>query len=94
MAAVSDYIPIAVAILGGGGLMGSVYALLKLRPEAGQMAVTTAQGVLVMQTQTIDRLEKENTQLRQRLELLEAMVDELRRKERERARRENGDPHD
>lgn len=54
-----DVIVLAVGILGSGGLIGAVIALLKLRPEAGQIMVTTAQGVVIVQTGVIDSLRSE-----------------------------------
>lgn len=70
-----------------GGFLGSIYALLKLRPEAGQITVTAAQGALVVQSGVIDdlneelkrvkdeviALRKENTELKKRVVELERL---------------------
>ena len=50
---------VIVGLLGGGGLLGGLYALLKLRPEAGQITVTAAQGAVIVQTGVIENLKKE-----------------------------------
>lgn len=73
-----DIIPIVVAVLGSGGLLGGIYALLKLRPEAGQIVVTAAQGALIVQSGVIDSLRAENDRLRQRVDQLESEVRSLR----------------
>lgn len=89
---VRDLLPLIVSLIGAGGLVGAVIALIKLRPEAGQIVVTAAQGALIVQTgvidslkeytarqqQRIDALEGENTNLRERLQILERDLRELR----------------
>jgi cell division protein FtsB len=72
-----SFVPIIVAILSGGGLAGGVYALLKLRPEAGQIVVTAAQGALVVQAGVIEALVEENNRLRARVTALESRLQEL-----------------
>lgn len=52
-------VALAVGIIGGGGLAGAIVALLKVRPEAGQIVVQTAQGVVLMQSTMIDDLRGE-----------------------------------
>ena len=64
--------PLLVALLGAGGIIGGLVALMKLRPEAGQIVVTAAQGALIVQGGVIKSLEEENKRLRDRVEALEA----------------------
>jgi cell division protein FtsB len=68
----SDVTPFLIAILGTGGLAGGIVAFLKIRPEAGQIAVTASQGALIVQSGVIDELRKENERLRDRLTAIEA----------------------
>lgn len=77
--AFNDVVPVIVAILGSGGLLGGIYALLKLRPEAGQIVVTAAQGALIVQTGVIESLREENERLQRRVSTLELQVSELKR---------------
>jgi len=76
MMTLREILPVIVAVLGSGGLLGGIYALLKLRPEAGQIVVTAAQGALIVQTGVIDSLRIENDRLRQRVSSLEALREE------------------
>ena len=69
-----SWIPVIIALIGTGGIGGAIVAFLKVRPEAGQIAVTASQGALVVQTGVIDTLNKENVNLRNRLENLESKV--------------------
>lgn len=64
--------PALVLILGSGGIVGAIVAFLKIRPEAGQIAVTASQGALVVQSGVIDDLREENAHLRARLNAVEA----------------------
>lgn len=54
-----DIVLLIVGILGSGGVVGAIVALLKFRPEAGQLMVTTAQGVVILQTSVVETLQKE-----------------------------------
>lgn len=75
----SEYLQIIQIILGfllSGGFLAGIYAILKIRPEAGQITVVAAQGAVVVQTGVIDslreemaRLRTEVTELRQELEV-------------------------
>ena len=76
-AELADFTPIIIAILGGGGIVGAVVAFLKVRPEAGQIAVTASEGALVVQTGVIDNLRKENDNLRQRMETMETRIQKV-----------------
>ena len=74
LAALSDWVPVIVTVLGGGGIVGAIVAFLKIRPEAGQIAVVASQGALIVQTGVIETLREENSQLRDRMEELESKV--------------------
>lgn len=50
------FVLLATAIL-GGGFLGGIALLLKVRPEAGSINVKAAETVVVMQTDYIERLE-------------------------------------
>lgn len=52
------WVPLASALLAGGGVFGAVALLLKVRPEAGQIVVQAAEGIVVMQANVINDLEK------------------------------------
>lgn len=67
-----DLAPIILAVLGGGGIFGGIYALLKLRPEAGQITVVAAQGAVVVQQGVIETLRDEIRRHMHRIEALEA----------------------
>lgn len=74
----AQLIPVLVAALGGGGLVGAVVALFKLRPESGAIVVTAAQGALVVQSSVLNELHKENERLRNRVSTLERELAALR----------------
>lgn len=75
---ITELIPIVVAVLGAGGLIGAVVALVKLRPESGQIVVTAAQGALVVQSGVIDSLQKENARQQIRIDELQNDNNQLR----------------
>ncbi len=54
-----DFVPVIIALVGTGGILGGIVAILKVRPESGQIAVTASQGALVVQTGVIENLKKE-----------------------------------
>lgn len=57
-----DYTPLLTGIISfvfGGGLVTAIIALYKVKPEAGQIVVTAAQGALLVQTGVIENLKKE-----------------------------------
>jgi hypothetical protein len=70
--AFTDSLPYIVSVVLGGGFLGGIYALLKLRPEAGQITVTAAQGAVIVQTGVIDTLKSELIRSQGRIEALEA----------------------
>lgn len=76
MSAVVDtgLLTVIIAVLGGGGFLGGIVLLLKLRPEAGQITVSAAQGAVIVQTGVIDSLATENERLQARIDALEKTV--------------------
>lgn len=60
-----------ITLIFSGGFLGGIYALLKLRPEAGQIVVTAAQGALVVSTGVIETLKEELVRLEAKIDLLE-----------------------
>lgn len=64
----TDLTPIIIAIVGGGGIIGAVVAFIKVRPEAGQIAVTASQGALIVQTGVIGTLREEVDRANAKLE--------------------------
>lgn len=81
-------VTIAVSVIGTGGLFGGIYALLKLRPEAGQITVSAANGALIVQTGVIDSLREELARVRTENERLSGLY-EKERTERQKEREEN-----
>ena len=75
---ITDLLPVIVAVLGAGGLIGAVVALVKLRPESGQIVVTAAQGALIVQTGVIDSLKNENVRQQARIDALQMENMQLR----------------
>lgn len=63
-----DIVVLIIGIVGTGGISAALIGWYKLKPEAGQIMVTTAQGVLLVQTGVIDTLNAE----------LERVSDELK----------------
>ncbi len=91
MADTSTIIVSVITLLGGSGFLAGVVALIKLRPEAGQITVTAAQGAVIVQSGVIKDLrdelkrindelieeKKENADLRKRLSAFEQKLHEL-----------------
>jgi hypothetical protein len=77
-----DIVTVIASLVGSGGLLGSIYLLMKFRPEAGSIIVKSAEGVMVMQSGYIDKLEKRVANLEEevrRLSLeLKKAYDDLR----------------
>jgi hypothetical protein len=65
-----DIVILIAAIVGSGGVVAAIVALVKLRPEAGQILVTTAQSVVIVQTSVIENLEKQLNRVSNELEEL------------------------
>lgn len=81
LASASDtYLPLIIAVIGSGGLIGGIAAFLKLRPEKDSIVVNAAQGALLVQTGIVEQLRLELERAHTRIaacEGLEARVDEL-----------------
>lgn len=73
-----DLVSLFVALLGAGGLVGAVVALVKLRPESGQIVVTAAQGALVVQSGVIESLRNQNAHQQARIDDLQMENNQLR----------------
>jgi len=73
-ASLSDYTGLIIAVLGGGGIIGAVVAFLKVRPEAGQIAVTASEGALNVQIGVINTLRQENESLRKRIDAVDSKL--------------------
>lgn len=78
---------IVISVIGGGGLVGGLVALLKVRPEQSQILVSTARDVVVIQREAMTDLqhrlaavEAERDALRARVGELEANVASLQRR--------------
>lgn len=54
-----------ISFIFGGGLVTAVVALYKVKPEAGQIVVTAAQGALLVQSGVLENLQKEIARLNQ-----------------------------
>ncbi len=73
---IQDWLPGIVSTLFGGGIVAAIVALYKVKPEAGQIVVTAAQGALLVQTGVIDNLKKE-------IERLNGEVSDLKKENQE-----------
>jgi hypothetical protein len=70
----NDTVLIAIiSVLGGTGLVGGIVALIKVRPEAGQILVNAAKDVVVIQQGAM-------TDMQRRLAEAEAARDALRQR--------------
>lgn len=67
----SDWLPVAITALGGGGIFGAIVAFVKVKPEAGQIVVKAAQGAVVVQSGVIDDLREQLEAQDKRIEILE-----------------------
>lgn len=74
----TQVITIVAVLVGSSGVFGGIYALLRLRPEAGQITVTASQGALIVQTGVIETLRQENERLHSRVNSLERENEDLR----------------
>lgn len=55
----NETLAIVAAILGGGGLGGTIVAFVKMRPEANRILVDAAEGAVVVQVKVIAELRTE-----------------------------------
>lgn len=72
-----------IGILFGGGVSAAVATFIKVRPEAGQILVTTAQGAVVVQTGVIESLQRELARISSELDEMRAENSGLRARIRE-----------
>jgi len=73
-----DIISLLIQFILSGGFLGGVYALLKLRPEAGQIVVTSAQSAVIVQSGVIENLREELERIEARFDAQEAEIISLR----------------
>lgn len=73
----NDWVTLVAILAGAGGWAGSVYALLKARPEIGMITVSAAHDVVLIQKGMIDDLRSENVALRDQVEALRVRVRNL-----------------
>ncbi len=74
-----DFTPVLTGIISfvfGGGLVTAIIALYKVKPEAGQIVVTAAQGALLVQSGVIENLQKEINRLGVEVEGLKTKLGE------------------
>lgn len=57
-------VQLVIAVIGGGGLIGSGVALFKLRPDVNSAAVTDAQGAMKSMRELNDELKERLSELR------------------------------
>lgn len=67
----TEYIPWAIALLGGGGVVGAIVAFIKVKPEAGQLVIKAAEGAVVVQSGVIEDLREQLEAQSLRIDLLE-----------------------
>lgn len=82
-----QYLPSIVLLLSTGGLIGAIAILVKLRPEAGQIIVTQAQGAVIVQGKVIDDLQEQNAELKEENRQIKAENTEIKSQNRELKRR-------
>lgn len=70
---------IIAAFVGGGGVAGLISVVIKVRPEANQVIVTSAQGAVVIQSTVIDDLNEQLDRVGKRLEAQEALSERLKK---------------
>lgn len=67
----TELTPVIIAVIGTGGLATAIVAFIKVRPEAGQIAVKAAEGAVVVQSSVIDDLREQLEAQGVRIEALE-----------------------
>lgn len=85
-----EWTSLIAGVTGFAALIGAIVALYKVRPEAGQIAVTAAQGAVIVQTGVIDSLREELRRLESEVSDLQERTSAALR-ERNRLYRENED---
>lgn len=76
-------VPVLIALIGSGGLVGGIVAFMKLRPEKDAMVVSAANVALTMQTGIVQTLREELERATARLEECEAELSQGRSRRRE-----------
>lgn len=65
---VSPLFTTLVPVVIGGGFIGSIVALLKLKPEGDQILISSAKDVVVIQAGALDEMRRQIEEMRQRFE--------------------------
>lgn len=77
----SAILPLVIAILGAGGVVGAISAWRKVQPERESIIITAAQGALVIQAGVLEKLQEELERAHEQIAELrtevEAVNDEL-----------------
>ncbi len=68
----------AITFIFGGGIVTAYQAFYKVKPEAGQIVVTAAEGALIVQTGVIGNLNKEIERLHTEIAELKKENEQLR----------------
>jgi hypothetical protein len=88
---VKDLLLPIVTVLLGGGFIGGFVLLLKLRPEAGEITVRSAEKVVLIQDNLIDELrglvKDAEARCSERIGIVQTEVDRLRREVKKRPTR-------
>lgn len=71
------WVAILIGLVGGGGIVGGLTAIIKIRPEAAQISVSAAQGAVIVQTGVIESLQDENVRIGQANKALAERVSAL-----------------
>lgn len=69
---------VLLAVIGPAGLIGSIVALFKLKPDANSQAVTQAQGAAAEWQKIADDRKSDNVELERRLEVCQIELQKLR----------------
>lgn len=64
----SSLVTAVVSIVLGGGFVGGIVALVKLRPEGDQIIVSSAKDVVVIQAGALDELRRQIDEMRERFD--------------------------
>lgn len=70
-------VTLVIGLIGVGGIGGAIVAIAKLRPEAGQIVVQTAQGALIVQSGVIESLTEELERVKTAYDTLTIRYEEL-----------------
>lgn len=73
-----DIVLLVSVLIGSTGVIGAIVAFYKLKPETGQILVSTAQGVVIIQTGVIESLREELQDVRVTIKELRAELKQTR----------------